>query len=148
MLYSQSVEELLKRKKVHREIIFKYLATQGIAVSPSCEKHVLIDRVKQHWSGQLTAHASASGERKTQAEVSAAFWKTWGCLALLLQHNQRKCSDVCPKCGSSPGFRKVLNLFTLGLFGFDCSLVLITSFSGVCAKASLAESSALSYKVY
>ncbi|KAM9565967.1 uncharacterized protein C3orf38 homolog [Guaruba guarouba] len=68
VLYSRSVEELLKRKKVYREIIFKYLATQGIAVSPSCEKHVLIDHVKQYWSGPLTTHASASGEKKTQAE--------------------------------------------------------------------------------
>ncbi|KFO29010.1 hypothetical protein H920_09655 [Fukomys damarensis] len=33
-----SVEELLKGRKAHREVIFKYLATQGIGVSPATEK--------------------------------------------------------------------------------------------------------------
>ncbi|XP_040438971.1 uncharacterized protein C3orf38 homolog [Falco naumanni] len=68
LVYSQSVEELLKRRKVYREIIFKYLAAQGIPVSPSSDKHVLIDRVKQYWSGQLTTCASESRERKPHAE--------------------------------------------------------------------------------
>ncbi|KAM6099826.1 uncharacterized protein C3orf38 homolog [Theristicus caerulescens] len=64
LVYSQSVEELLKRRKVYREIIFKYLATQGIPVPPSFEKRLLVDRVKQYWSGQLTTRASESRERK------------------------------------------------------------------------------------
>ncbi|KAM9246143.1 uncharacterized protein C3orf38 homolog [Leptosomus discolor] len=68
LVYSQSAEELLKRRKVYREIIFKYLVARGIAVPPSSEKHLLIDRVRQYWSGQLTACASESGERKPQAE--------------------------------------------------------------------------------
>ncbi|KFV39102.1 Uncharacterized protein C3orf38, partial [Tyto alba] len=69
LVYSQNVEELLKRRKVYREIIFKYLAAQGIPVPPSSEKHLLIDRVKQYWSGQLTTqHASESGERKPHQE--------------------------------------------------------------------------------
>ncbi|XP_054038016.1 uncharacterized protein C3orf38 homolog [Rissa tridactyla] len=66
LVYSQSVEELLKRRKVYREIIFKYLAAQGIPVPPSSEKQLLIDRVKQYWSGQLTTHAL--GERKQHTE--------------------------------------------------------------------------------
>ncbi|XP_072741162.1 uncharacterized protein C3orf38 homolog [Ciconia boyciana] len=68
LVYSQSVEELLKRRKVYREIIFKYLAAQGIPVPPSSEKRLLVDRVKQYWNGQLTTHASESGERKPHAE--------------------------------------------------------------------------------
>ncbi|KFO88767.1 Uncharacterized protein C3orf38, partial [Buceros rhinoceros silvestris] len=64
LVYSQSVEELLKRRKVYREIIFKYLAAQGVPVPPSSEKHLLIDRVKQYWSGQLTTGASELKERK------------------------------------------------------------------------------------
>ncbi|KFQ98494.1 Uncharacterized protein C3orf38, partial [Nipponia nippon] len=68
LVYSQSVEELLKRRKVYREIIFKYLATQGIPVPPSFEKRLLVDRVKQYWSGQLTTHAVESGERRPYTE--------------------------------------------------------------------------------
>ncbi|KFQ64814.1 Uncharacterized protein C3orf38, partial [Phaethon lepturus] len=68
LVYSQSVEELLKRRKVCREIIFKYLAAQKIPVPPSSEKQLLIDRVKQYWSGQLRTHALESGERKPNIE--------------------------------------------------------------------------------
>ncbi|XP_075291104.1 uncharacterized protein C3orf38 homolog isoform X1 [Opisthocomus hoazin] len=68
LVYSQSVEELLRRRKVYREIIFKYLAAQGIPVPPSSEKHLLIDRVKQYWSGQLTTRALESEERKPRPE--------------------------------------------------------------------------------
>ncbi|XP_042298846.1 uncharacterized protein C3orf38 homolog [Sceloporus undulatus] len=53
LLYSQSAEELLKRKKVFREVIFKYLATKGVVVPPSSEKHQLVSRAKQYWCGQL-----------------------------------------------------------------------------------------------
>ncbi|KFQ20429.1 Uncharacterized protein C3orf38, partial [Mesitornis unicolor] len=68
LVYSQNVEELLKRRKVYREIIFKYLAAQGIAVPPSSEKHLLIDRAKQYWSGQLIACASEPEEKKPHTE--------------------------------------------------------------------------------
>ncbi|EMP37862.1 hypothetical protein UY3_04927 [Chelonia mydas] len=54
LVYSQSVEELLKRRKVYREIIFKYLAKEGVVVPPCSEKHQLIHHAKQYWSGQLT----------------------------------------------------------------------------------------------
>lgn len=54
IVYSQSVEELLKRRKVYREIIFKYLANEGVVVPPCSEKHQLIHHAKQYWSGQLT----------------------------------------------------------------------------------------------
>ncbi|KFV93573.1 Uncharacterized protein C3orf38, partial [Eurypyga helias] len=68
LVYSQSVEELLKRRKVCREILLKYLTAQEIPVPPSSEKHLLIDRVKQHWSGQLAARVVESGERTPHAE--------------------------------------------------------------------------------
>ncbi|OBS65800.1 hypothetical protein A6R68_05660, partial [Neotoma lepida] len=52
LVYSQNVEELLKRKKVHREVIFKYLAKQGVIVPPSTEKHSLIQYAKGYWRKQ------------------------------------------------------------------------------------------------
>ncbi|XP_053168381.1 uncharacterized protein C3orf38 homolog [Hemicordylus capensis] len=53
LLYSQSAEELLKRKKVFRETIFKYLAAKGVIVPPSSEKHQLVHHAKQYWCEQL-----------------------------------------------------------------------------------------------
>ncbi|XP_068036562.1 uncharacterized protein C3orf38 homolog [Anomalospiza imberbis] len=64
LMYSQNVEELLRRRKVCREIIFKYLAAQGVTVPPSSEKQVLIERVRQLWSGQLTGRIPEPGSRK------------------------------------------------------------------------------------
>ena len=48
LVYSQNVEELLRRKKVHREVIFKYLAKQGVVVPPTAEKHNLIQYAKDY----------------------------------------------------------------------------------------------------
>ncbi|XP_004440124.1 PREDICTED: uncharacterized protein C3orf38 homolog [Ceratotherium simum simum] len=53
LVYSQSVEELLRRKKVHREVIFKYLAAQGVIIPPATEKHNLIQHAKDYWKKQL-----------------------------------------------------------------------------------------------
>ncbi|XP_062982893.1 uncharacterized protein C3orf38 homolog [Elgaria multicarinata webbii] len=66
LLYSQSAEELLKRKKVFREIIFKYLATEGVIVPPSSEKHQLVTRAKQHWCEQLKTFASEEKHANTE----------------------------------------------------------------------------------
>ncbi|XP_008830460.1 uncharacterized protein C3orf38 homolog isoform X2 [Nannospalax galili] len=52
LVYSQSVEELLRRKKVHREVIFKYLAAQGVVLPPTTEKHNLIQHAKDYWEKQ------------------------------------------------------------------------------------------------
>ncbi|XP_055474624.1 uncharacterized protein C3orf38 homolog [Psammomys obesus] len=52
LVYSQNVEELLRRKKVHREVIFRYLAEEGVIVPPTCEKHNLIQYAKSYWENQ------------------------------------------------------------------------------------------------
>ncbi|KAK7823341.1 hypothetical protein U0070_007683 [Myodes glareolus] len=52
LVYSQNVEELLRRKKVHREIIFRYLAAEGVVVPPTTEKHNLIQYAKDYWEKQ------------------------------------------------------------------------------------------------
>lgn len=48
--YSQDAEELLKRKKVHRDVIFKYLANEGVAMLPNSDKQQLIRRTTEYWS--------------------------------------------------------------------------------------------------
>lgn len=48
--FTKNAEELLKRKKVHRDIIFKYLAKEGVAMPPSSEKQQLVKRTLELWS--------------------------------------------------------------------------------------------------
>lgn len=49
LTYSESAGELLKRKKVNRDCIFKYLAKHNVIVPPSSEKYQLIQRTLEHW---------------------------------------------------------------------------------------------------
>uniref|UniRef100_A0A3B4CPT3 Uncharacterized protein n=1 Tax=Pygocentrus nattereri TaxID=42514 RepID=A0A3B4CPT3_PYGNA len=59
--YSQSAEELLKRRRVHREVIFKYLAKEGVVVPPNSEKHQLVKRTLELWSSDGLADLTALG---------------------------------------------------------------------------------------
>ncbi|KAA8588287.1 hypothetical protein FQN60_001481 [Etheostoma spectabile] len=69
LLYTQNAEELLKRKKVYRELIFKYLAQEGVAMPPNSEKHQLVKRTLELWSsGKTVVDKSLPGERH-MAEV-------------------------------------------------------------------------------
>ena len=44
-MYSQTVDELLKRKKIKREVLFRYLASRKIPVDPGGEKRTLIEEI-------------------------------------------------------------------------------------------------------
>ncbi|XP_042532674.1 uncharacterized protein C3orf38 homolog [Dipodomys spectabilis] len=68
LVYSQSVEELLKRRKVHREVIFKYLATQGLIIPPTTEKHNLIQHAKDYWKRQSQLKLKEAPELATKTE--------------------------------------------------------------------------------
>lgn len=48
--FTKNAEEFLRRKKVHRELIFKYLAKEGVVMPPTTEKHQLVRRTLQLWS--------------------------------------------------------------------------------------------------
>ncbi|XP_073161768.1 uncharacterized protein C3orf38 homolog isoform X2 [Lepidochelys kempii] len=72
LVYSQSVEELLKRRKVYREIIFKYLAKEGVVVPPCSEKHQLIHHAKQYWSGQLTDRVAEREDINPNKQTAAS----------------------------------------------------------------------------
>ncbi|XP_035250119.1 uncharacterized protein C3orf38 homolog isoform X2 [Anguilla rostrata] len=53
---SKSAEELLKRRKVYREVIFKYLISEGIAMPPDADKNQLARRAMLFWA--LNSRAS------------------------------------------------------------------------------------------
>ena len=53
MEYSESAVELLRRKKLRRDLLFQYLADCGVVVPANSEKHELIRRVLQHWGSAV-----------------------------------------------------------------------------------------------
>lgn len=72
LVYSQSVEELLRRRKVHREVIFKYLATQGVIIPPATEKHNLIQHAKDYWKSSYNQNW-----RKRQSQLRQRTLDLW-----------------------------------------------------------------------
>ena len=48
-MYSESAEELLKRKKVHRSILFQYLSENNVVINPLADKATLVVAVCQYW---------------------------------------------------------------------------------------------------
>uniref|UniRef100_A0A8C6NS75 Chromosome 3 open reading frame 38 n=1 Tax=Nothobranchius furzeri TaxID=105023 RepID=A0A8C6NS75_NOTFU len=48
--FSKNAEELLRRRKVQRDLIFKYLVKEGVTMSPNSEKHQLVKRALELWS--------------------------------------------------------------------------------------------------
>ncbi|KAG8590773.1 hypothetical protein GDO81_006890 [Engystomops pustulosus] len=61
--YSKSAEELLKRRKVHRSAIFKYLAEENVPVLPTSEKSVLIQCALDHWRGPSVTRTTSPGQK-------------------------------------------------------------------------------------
>uniref|UniRef100_A0A3B3SK87 Chromosome 3 open reading frame 38 n=1 Tax=Paramormyrops kingsleyae TaxID=1676925 RepID=A0A3B3SK87_9TELE len=71
LAYSQDAEELLKRKKVHRDVIFKYLAAQNVVVPPTSEKSQLVKATLQLWrSGKASRPAIEEKEDNSNVNVS------------------------------------------------------------------------------
>ncbi|XP_041066710.1 uncharacterized protein C3orf38 homolog isoform X1 [Carcharodon carcharias] len=79
LCYSQSAEELLKRKKIHREIIFQYLAKHNIVVPCNAEKHQLVQKVIEYWreggtaSQKNNSSGSTSGNNVPPHDVAANY---------------------------------------------------------------------------
>lgn len=62
LAFTKNAEELLRRKKVQRDLIFKYLATEGVAMPPNSEKHMLIKRTLELWSSVKVVDENPQGE--------------------------------------------------------------------------------------
>ncbi|XP_041807135.1 uncharacterized protein C3orf38 homolog isoform X2 [Chelmon rostratus] len=69
--FTKNAEELLKRKKVHRDLIFRYLAKEGVAMPVNTEKHQLIKRTLELWSsGKAAIDKNLHGETDETNRVS------------------------------------------------------------------------------
>ncbi|XP_059824648.1 uncharacterized protein LOC132393437 [Hypanus sabinus] len=64
--HSQSAEELLKRRKVLREDILKYLNKQGLELSPLLDKPQLINKALIYWSITETNGEPSTAEANLQ----------------------------------------------------------------------------------
>ncbi|KAM9804763.1 uncharacterized protein C3orf38 homolog [Neosynchiropus ocellatus] len=53
--FTKNAEELLKRRRVHRDLIFKYLVKEGVAMLPNSDKHQLMSRCLELWSPKPVA---------------------------------------------------------------------------------------------
>ncbi|XP_068126786.1 uncharacterized protein C3orf38 homolog [Hyperolius riggenbachi] len=70
LTYSKNSAELLKRRKVHRNAIFKYLADERVPVPPSCEKHQLIQCAIDHWAGPGVQRTQSPGKQVSEGGAS------------------------------------------------------------------------------
>uniref|UniRef100_A0A096MA89 Chromosome 3 open reading frame 38 n=1 Tax=Poecilia formosa TaxID=48698 RepID=A0A096MA89_POEFO len=61
--FSKSAEELLRRRKVHRDLIFKYLVKEGVTMPPTSEKHQLVKRTLELWSSVTVGQAKHTSEQ-------------------------------------------------------------------------------------
>ncbi|KAG7241675.1 hypothetical protein INR49_025140 [Caranx melampygus] len=59
--FTKNAEELLRRKKVQRDLIFKYLAKEGVVMPPNSEKHQLVKRTLELWSSKRVVDEGIQG---------------------------------------------------------------------------------------
>ncbi|KAJ8350353.1 hypothetical protein SKAU_G00254830 [Synaphobranchus kaupii] len=64
LTYSQSAEELLKRRKVHRDVIFKYLVSEDIAMPPNADKNQLVRRTLHSWASKTMVSCVSTEDDK------------------------------------------------------------------------------------
>ncbi|KAM6955300.1 uncharacterized protein C3orf38 homolog [Lycodopsis pacificus] len=74
--FTKSAEEFLKRKKVHRDLVFKYLAQEGVLMPTNSEKHQLVKRTLELWSSgkadeSLPGQTDETRQRPTTGTVKA-----------------------------------------------------------------------------
>ncbi|CAF1043972.1 unnamed protein product [Didymodactylos carnosus] len=51
--FSQSPMELLRRKKIRRDLLLQYLARKSISISPGIDKVKLVKMIVEHWNSSI-----------------------------------------------------------------------------------------------
>ncbi|XP_028846622.1 uncharacterized protein C3orf38 homolog [Denticeps clupeoides] len=75
--YSNNAEEFLKRKKVHRDVIFKYLANEGVVTPANAEKHQLIKKTLELWSSGESESVKVEGDGLSDLEALGQQFCGW-----------------------------------------------------------------------
>uniref|UniRef100_A0A1A8R9E8 Chromosome 3 open reading frame 38 n=3 Tax=Nothobranchius TaxID=28779 RepID=A0A1A8R9E8_9TELE len=71
--FSKNAEELLRRRKVQRDLIFKYLVKEGVTMSPNSEKHQLVKRALELWSPVKETLQQPTTSDSTDVKVEVNF---------------------------------------------------------------------------
>uniref|UniRef100_A0A1A8IVV9 Chromosome 3 open reading frame 38 n=1 Tax=Nothobranchius kuhntae TaxID=321403 RepID=A0A1A8IVV9_NOTKU len=71
--FSKNAEELLRRRKVQRDLIFKYLVKEGVTMSPNSEKHQLVKRALELWSPVKETLQQPATSDSTDVKVEVNF---------------------------------------------------------------------------
>ncbi|XP_068428793.1 uncharacterized protein C3orf38 homolog [Clinocottus analis] len=101
--FTNNAEELLKRKKVVRDLIFKYLAKEGVVMPPNSEKHQLVKRTLELWSSGKTDETRPTTEVKAEVAFDPLVLGQQFCqwfFQLLNSHNPslgQPCQDWGPQ---------------------------------------------------
>uniref|UniRef100_UPI0037E89E20 uncharacterized protein C3orf38 homolog n=1 Tax=Semicossyphus pulcher TaxID=241346 RepID=UPI0037E89E20 len=70
--FTKHAEEFLRRKKVQRDLIFKYLAKEGVVMPPNSEKHQLVKRTLELWSsGKATVEDRDETRQRLPADTTS-----------------------------------------------------------------------------
>ncbi|KAL8616654.1 hypothetical protein ACOMHN_031636 [Nucella lapillus] len=70
--YSQSAVELLRRKKIRRDLLFQYLADCGVVISPNAEKQEMIYAVLDYWGYAALKNYDLTDTDSTTQAVAVA----------------------------------------------------------------------------
>jgi Domain of unknown function (DUF4518) len=52
LVYTESPAELLRRKKIRREVLFQYAHDENLRVMPTDEKPILVRHILTYWGSQ------------------------------------------------------------------------------------------------
>ncbi|ESO86692.1 hypothetical protein LOTGIDRAFT_128762 [Lottia gigantea] len=69
--YSDSSRDLLRRKKINRDILFQYLYDCKVVVSPNLDKSRLIDKILEYWKSDQTLDTTSSSLNVSRTELSS-----------------------------------------------------------------------------
>ena len=55
VMYTENPAQLLRRRKIRKEVLFRYAHETGIPVRPDDVKHVLMQQILKHWGSNPVA---------------------------------------------------------------------------------------------
>ncbi|KAI8501305.1 PREDICTED: uncharacterized protein C3orf38 homolog [Branchiostoma belcheri] len=67
--YSESAEQLLRRRKIKRDLLFQYLAGKNVIITPTAAKVDLIQRVLQFWGIEVATKVQWEEEEDIRVPV-------------------------------------------------------------------------------
>lgn len=74
LLHTDKPTDLLRRRKIKKELLLKYLSAKKVAVDPSADKSIFISHVLQIWGANQQA---ISGKKNFKIRLKVAFCRQY-----------------------------------------------------------------------